>query len=70
MARPKLPDFEKKVKFNLTISPEAKEMADLIRIKKNISMSAFIEEAIRKEYRKMVKRGEAPEEQLPGQEKL
>lgn len=67
MARPKLPNLEKKVKFNITVSPEVKKMADAIRIKKNISISTLVEEAIRKEYRKLEKSGEAAELPLPGQ---
>lgn len=58
MARPKLSKELRRIKMNLTIAPEVKEMADMIRIKKNISMSMFFEEYIRSEYRKMVKRGE------------
>ncbi|PWM27372.1 MAG: hypothetical protein DBX40_02355 [Clostridiales bacterium] len=67
MARPKLPNFEKKVKINLTVSPETKEMAEAIRIKKNVSISTLVEEMIRKEYKKLVKSGEAKELPMPGQ---
>lgn len=57
MSRPKLAEEIKKVKLNLTISPEAKKMLDEIRISKNQSISEWVEDCIRKEYRK-VKRGE------------
>ncbi len=70
MARPKLPNSIKKDKLNLTISPEIKEMADYIRIKKNVSISKLVEDTIRKEYKKLHKAGEVPEEQLKGQEIL
>lgn len=70
MARPKLPNATKRVKMTLTVSPEVKDMAEYIRIKKSISISALIEEVIRKEYRKLAKAGEAPAEQLPGQIKM
>ena len=67
MARPKLPNSLKKEKMNLTVSAECKEMADIIRIKKNISISEYLEECIRKDYRKLQKSGEIPEEQVEGQ---
>lgn len=68
MARPKLSQETKRIKMNLTVSPQTKEMAEMIRIKKNISMSMFFEEYIRSEYRKMVKRGELNDDvQLAGQ---
>ena len=68
MARPKLSQETKRIKMNLTVAPEVKEMAEMIRIKKNISMSMFFEEYIRSEYRKMVKRGELNDDvQLAGQ---
>lgn len=71
MARPKLSQETKRIKMNLTISPQTKEMAEMIRIKKNISMSMFFEEYIRSEYRKMVKRGELNDNvQLAGQMNL
>lgn len=68
MARPKLSQEIKRIKMNLTIAPEVKEMAEKIRIKKNISMSMFFEEYVRMEYKKMVKRGELEDNvQLAGQ---
>ena len=68
MARPKLSSEIKRIKMNLTVAPEVKEMAEMIRIKKNISMSMFFEEFLRSEYRKMVKRGELNDTvQLAGQ---
>lgn len=76
MARPKLPNLEKKEKLNLTVSREVKEMLDLIRIEKNISISAFLEEAVMKEYRKLQKAEKAEkaekveEPQLAGQMNL
>ena len=71
MARPKLSQETKRIKMNLTVSPQTKEMAEMIRIKKNISMSMFFEEYIRSEYRKMVKRGELNDNvQLAGQMNL
>ena len=68
MARPKLPHFEKRVKFSLTVSREAKEMAETIRIKKNISISTFVEDAIRREYKRLVKTGAIEDSvDIPGQ---
>lgn len=67
MARPKLPNSLKKEKLNLTVSRETKEMIEFIRIEKNISISAFLEEIIAKEYKKLRKVGKVPESQLPGQ---
>lgn len=64
MSRPKLPNMEKKAKMNLTISPEAKEMAEAVRAVKNVSMSQLLEECIRKEYKKLQKAGDVP---VPGQ---
>ena len=55
MARPKLPNGMKKEKINLSISPEAKSMLILMRNKMDISVSEFVEEAIRREYHKMNK---------------
>lgn len=57
MARPKLPNGTKKEKLNLSVSPETKEMLILMRNKMDISISEFVEEAIRREYHKMVKKG-------------
>lgn len=67
MARPKLPNSLKKEKLNLTVSRETKEMIEFIRIEKNISISAFLEEIVAKEYKKLRKAGKVPESQLPGQ---
>ena len=71
MARPKLSQEIKRIKMNLTISPEVKEMAEMIRIKKNISMSMFFEDYVRAEYKKMVRKGELKDEvQIMGQMKV
>ena len=71
MARPKLSQETKRIKMNLTISPEVKEMAEMIRIKKNISMSMFFEDYVRAEYKKMVRKGELKDEvQIIGQMKV
>lgn len=71
MARPKLSSEIKRIKMNLTVAPEVKEMAEMIRIKKNISMSMFFEEYVRSEYKKMVKRGELNDNvQVAGQMKI
>ena len=68
MPRPKLANEKKRIKMNLTVSPEIKEMSERIRIKKNISMSIFFENYVKSEYRKMVKRGEVLDNlQLSGQ---
>lgn len=56
MARPKLNPETKKVKMNLTISPEAKEIAEIIRSERNISVSELLEEYLRKEYQKLQKK--------------
>lgn len=68
MARPKLPNGMKKEKLNLSVSPETKEMLILMRNKMNISISEFVEEAIHREYRKMVKKGTITD--VPGQMSL
>lgn len=65
MARPKLPNGTKKEKLNLSVSPEAKEMLILMRNKMDISISEFVEKAIRREYHKMVKNGTITD--VPGQ---
>lgn len=70
MARPKLPNLEKKEKLNLTVSREVKEMLNTIRIEKNISISAFLEEVVAKEYKKLQKAGKVEEPQLAGQMNL
>lgn len=58
MPRPKLPKKQKKERLNLTVSPETKEMIDLMRIKMNVSISEFFETVIQKEFKKMSKKGE------------
>lgn len=68
MARPKLPNGTKKEKLNLSVSPETKEMLILMRNKMDISISEFVEEAIHREYRKMVKKGTITD--VPGQMSL
>lgn len=68
MARPKLPNGMKKEKINLSISPEAKNMLILMRREMDISVSEFVEEAIRREYHKMVKKGSITD--VPGQMSL
>lgn len=68
MARPKLPNGTKKEKLNLSVSPETKEMLILMRNKMDISVSEFVEEAIHREYRKMVKKGTITD--VPGQMSL
>lgn len=68
MARPKLPNGMKKEKINLSISPEAKNMLILMRREMNISVSEFVEETIRREYQKMVKKGTITD--VPGQMSL
>ena len=68
MARPKLPNGTKKEKLNLSVSPETKEMLILMRNKMDISISEFVEEAIRREYHKMVKKGTITD--VPGQMSL
>lgn len=55
MARPKLPNGVKKENLMLTVSPDVKEMLELIRAERNMSASAFLEECIRKEYKKLTK---------------
>ena len=68
MGRPKILTAEKRVNFTLTVPQEVKDMADCIRENTGVSTSAFIEEYIRREYRKLVKSGKAPAEQIPGQQ--
>ena len=68
MARPKLPNGTKKEKLNLSVSPETKEMLILMHNKMDISVSEFVEEAIHREYRKMVKKGTITD--VPGQMSL
>ena len=54
MSRPKS-NAPKKVKMNLTVSPEIKEMSETIRCKRGISISELLEDVIRKEYNKLTK---------------
>lgn len=68
MARPKLPNGTKKEKLNLSVSPETKEILILMRNKMDVSISEFVEEAIHREYRKMVKKGTITD--VPGQMSL
>ena len=61
MGRPKIGNEPVRVRMNLTLLPEVKEMADTIRIKKGISISALMEQTIRTEYKRIMKREEADE---------
>lgn len=70
MARPKLDPSLKKVKLNLTLSADAKEMLDAIREDKQQSVSEWIESLIRKEHKRLVKANKAPEPEIAGQQKL
>ena len=70
MARPKLSQESKRIKMNLTVAPEVKEMAEKIRIKKNVSLSMFFEEYVRAEYKKMVKQGILEDTVIQGQMKI
>lgn len=54
--RPKKSDDLRKVRTNLCITKEAKEMYDSIRNEHDISISEFLENAIRKEYKKITKK--------------
>ncbi|WP_455502169.1 ribbon-helix-helix protein, CopG family [Gemmiger sp.] len=68
MARPKLPEELKKERVNLTLSKEVKEMLDAIRDTNKVSISEFLEESVRKEYRRLVKKGLIKDnEQVKGQ---
>lgn len=69
MARPK--SATTKVRINLTVSADVKEMTDVIRQHKDISISELLEETIRKEYKKLQKSiKNLPEPQIPGQTSL
>lgn len=69
MARPK--SATTKTRINLTISADVKEMADVIRKHKDISISELLEETIRKEYKKLQKSiKNLSEPELPGQTEL
>ena len=70
MARPKLDPSLKKVKLNLTLSVDAKEMLDSIREDKQQSVSEWIESLIRKEHKRLVKANKASEPEIKGQQKL
>ena len=48
MPRPKLPNGVAKEKLNLTVSKETKEMLEIIRIKKNISLRNVFEKSVKK----------------------
>lgn len=67
MGRPKIEKASKKVSLTLTVSPEVKEMLQYVRVGKGISISELVEEYVRKEYKKLQKSGNAPEEQIVGQ---
>lgn len=67
MSRPKLQDYERKARLNLTISQETKAMLETVRQAKNAPISALLEDLIQREYRKLVKAGKAAEGQIPGQ---
>lgn len=67
MARPKLDSSIKKTKLSLTISPDVQEMLDFIRRENNISISEFVEDAVRREYKRLRRQGRVPDEQIPGQ---
>lgn len=67
MARPKLDSSIKKTKLSLTISPDVQEMLDFIRQENNISISEFVEDAVRREYKRLRRQGRVPDEQIPGQ---
>lgn len=67
MARPKLDSSIKKTKLSLTISPDVQEMLDFIRRENNISISEFVEDAVRREYKRLRRAGRVPGEQIPGQ---
>lgn len=67
MARPKLDSSIKKTKLSLTISPDVQEMLNFIRQENNISISEFVEDAVRREYKRLRRQGRVPDEQIPGQ---
>lgn len=67
MARPKLDSSIKKTKLSLTISPDVQEMLNFIRRENNISISEFVEDAVRREYKRLRRAGRVPDEQIPGQ---
>lgn len=67
MARPRLDSSIKKTKLSLTISPDAQEMLDFIRRENNVSISEFVEDAVRREYKRLRRAGRVPDEQIPGQ---
>ena len=67
MARPRLDSSIKKTKLSLTISPDVQEMLEFIRRENNISISEFVEDAVRREYKRLRRAGRVPDEQIPGQ---
>lgn len=67
MARPKLDSSIKKTKLSLTIAPDVQEMLDFIRQENNVSISEFVEDAVRREYKRLRRAGRVPDEQIPGQ---
>ena len=66
MARPKT-NNERKGMLTLTISSEVREMAEDIRANESISISEFLEKAVRKEYQKLKKEEQRKEEQANSQ---
>ena len=67
MARPKLDSSIKKSKLTLTISPDVHEMLDFIRRENDVSISGFVEDAVKREYKRLRRAGRVPDEQIPGQ---
>lgn len=67
MARPKLDSSIKKTKLSLTIAPDVQEMLDFIRQENNVSISEFVEDAVRREYKRLRRAGRVPDEQISGQ---
>lgn len=66
MARPKT-NNERKGMLTLTISSEVREMAEYIRANESISISEFLEKAVRKEYQKLKKEEQRNEEHANSQ---
>ena len=67
MARPKLDSSIKKTKLSLTIAPDVQEMLDFIRQENHVSIREFVEDAVRREYKRLRRAGRVPYEQIPGQ---
>lgn len=42
-------------------------MLDFIRRENNVSISEFVEDAVRREYKRLRRAGRVPDEQIPGQ---